>query len=45
MTALEDNLERLGLGQYLDAFVGEGFDTWDTLLDIQEADLSVHAYI
>jgi hypothetical protein len=29
----------LGLAQYLDAFVDQGFDTWDTILDIQESDL------
>lgn len=39
MTDLEAHLERLGLEQYLDAFIGEGFDTWETLLDIQESDL------
>jgi hypothetical protein len=39
MTELGSHLERLGLEQYLDAFVGEGFDSWDILLDIQETDL------
>lgn len=39
MTELESHLERLGLEQYLDAFVAEGFDTWEILLDIQETDL------
>jgi hypothetical protein len=39
MTELGPQLERLGLEQYLDAFIGEGFDTWETLLDIQESDL------
>ena len=39
MTELGTYLERLGLEQYLDAFLGEGFDTLDTLLDIQESDL------
>jgi SAM domain (Sterile alpha motif) len=39
MTELESHLERLGLEQYLDAFIGEGFDTWETVLDIQESDL------
>ncbi|KAG5926240.1 hypothetical protein E4U42_003501 [Claviceps africana] len=29
----------LGLSQYLDAFVDQGFDAWDTILDIQESDL------
>jgi len=41
MTDLGPHLERLGLEQYLDAFLGEGFDTWETLLDIQESDLYV----
>ena len=39
MTDLGPILERLGLSQYLTAFIGEGFDTWETLLDIQENDL------
>lgn len=29
----------LGISQYLDAFVEQGFDTWDTILDITESDL------
>ncbi|EXJ79276.1 hypothetical protein A1O3_08778 [Capronia epimyces CBS 606.96] len=41
MTDLAPHLERLGLEQYLDAFVGEGFDTWETLTDIQESDFDV----
>ena len=39
MTALAPVLARLGLSQYLDRFVAEGFDTWETLLDITESDL------
>ncbi|KAL8674672.1 MAG: hypothetical protein Q9168_000904 [Polycauliona sp. 1 TL-2023] len=31
--------DRLGLGQYLDRFVDEGFETWETVLDITESDL------
>ncbi|KAJ9606397.1 hypothetical protein H2200_009358 [Cladophialophora chaetospira] len=38
MSDLAVNLERLGLEQYLDLFISEGFDTWDTLTDIQETD-------
>ncbi|KIW71973.1 hypothetical protein PV04_00198 [Phialophora macrospora] len=38
MSDLAAHLERLGLEQYLDLFIGEGFDTWDTLTDIQESD-------
>ncbi|KAH0499372.1 hypothetical protein TgHK011_006573 [Trichoderma gracile] len=36
---LEDIFKELGISQYLDAFVDHGFDTWDTILDIQESDL------
>ncbi len=25
--------------QYLDVFLDQGFDSWDTILDIQESDL------
>ncbi|OCK78831.1 hypothetical protein K432DRAFT_406138 [Lepidopterella palustris CBS 459.81] len=40
MTDLEERLERLGLSQYLEVLVAEGFDTWDTILDITESDLN-----
>jgi len=36
---LETTFRELGLAQYLDSFVDQGFDTWDTILDIQESDL------
>jgi hypothetical protein len=39
MTDLAIRLDRLGLSQYFDALVAEGFDTWDTVLDITESDL------
>ena len=39
MTDLEDILDRLGLGSYVERFVEEGFDTWETVLDITESDL------
>lgn len=29
----------LGIEQYLDAFVDQGFDTWETIQDITESDL------
>ncbi|KAK4238664.1 hypothetical protein C8A03DRAFT_14896 [Achaetomium macrosporum] len=29
----------LGITQYLDAFLEQGFDTWETILDITESDL------
>jgi hypothetical protein len=41
MTELGPILARLGIDQYLDAFIGEGFDTWETVLDITESDLYV----
>jgi SAM domain (Sterile alpha motif) len=39
MTELRQRLDGLGLSQYADAFIAEGFDSWETLLDIQESDL------
>lgn len=36
---LESTFGELGLTQYLDAFVEQGFDAWDIILDIQESDL------
>jgi hypothetical protein len=39
MNDLKEKLGSLGLDQYLDDFVGEGFDTWETLVDITESDL------
>lgn len=39
MTDLGPILSRLGLDQYHDVLVQEGFDTWDVVLDIQESDL------
>jgi hypothetical protein len=41
MTNLGSVLDRLGLDQYQDALIDEGFDTWETVLDIQETDLCV----
>lgn len=41
MSDLEAMLERLGLGQYAESFIAEGFDTWDTVIDITESDLYV----
>jgi hypothetical protein len=41
MAGLSDKLDELGLSAYHDAFVREGFDTWDTVLDITESDLYV----
>lgn len=39
MTELSAIFSRLGLEQYLDSFVTEGFETWKTVLDITESDL------
>ena len=36
---LEVIFGELGISQYLDAFIDQGFDSWDTILDIQETDL------
>ncbi|KAK5990401.1 High mobility group protein 20A [Cladobotryum mycophilum] len=36
---LEAIFRDLGIAQYLDAFVEQGFDSWQTILDIQESDL------
>jgi hypothetical protein len=39
MSDLKQRLARLGLSEYLEAFIAEGFDTWETVLDITESDL------
>ncbi|KAI9865941.1 MAG: hypothetical protein M1813_001908 [Trichoglossum hirsutum] len=39
MIDLGDTLVRLGLSQYFERFIQEGFDTWETVLDITETDL------
>jgi len=39
MTDLSEKLEGLGLSQYLEPLVAEGFDTWEIVLDITESDL------
>ncbi len=39
MAELAEELERLGLWGYLDVLIAEGFDTWETVLDITESDL------
>jgi hypothetical protein len=38
---LESIFAELGLSQYLGAFIEQGFDEWDIILDIQESDLYV----
>lgn len=39
MSELAERLERLGLAEYADRLALEGFDTWETVLDITESDL------
>lgn len=39
MTELGAIFSRLGLEQYLNVFLTEGFETWGTVLDITESDL------
>ncbi|OBT48623.1 hypothetical protein VE00_00781 [Pseudogymnoascus sp. WSF 3629] len=41
MTELAAIFDELGLTQYLDSFLDQGFDTWDTILDITEPDFDV----
>jgi hypothetical protein len=38
MTGLGDIFAELGISQYLQDFLDQGFDTWDTILDITESD-------
>ena len=38
MTELGDIFAELGISQYLDDFLEQGFDTWETILDITESD-------
>jgi hypothetical protein len=39
---LEAIFGELGITQYLDIFLDQGFDTWETILDITESDLLVN---
>ena len=39
MSDLSERLVGLGLSQYCEILTNEGFDTWETLLDITESDL------
>ncbi|CAJ2501082.1 Uu.00g039350.m01.CDS01 [Anthostomella pinea] len=39
MNSLEAIFGELGISQYLGTFVDQGFDSWDTILDITESDL------
>jgi hypothetical protein len=44
MKQLEAIFAELGITQYLDVFVDQGFDTWETILDITESDLLVGVF-
>ncbi|KAI1178713.1 hypothetical protein F4777DRAFT_575653 [Nemania sp. FL0916] len=39
MNFLETVFSELGIPQYLSVFIDQGFDSWDTILDITESDL------
>src|SRR5689334_2605646 len=39
-TELKAKLDQLGLSQYFETLVSEGFDSWNTVLDVQESDLN-----
>jgi len=39
MSSLESILEKLGLAEYLPGLLNEGFNKWETVLDITETDL------
>lgn len=41
MSQVREFVVGLGLGEYADAFISEGFDTLETLQDITESDLYV----
>jgi len=36
---LETIFGELGIVQYLNVFIDQGFDSWETILDITESDL------
>jgi len=39
MQPLEETFRELGISQYLGVFLDQGFDMWETILDITESDL------
>lgn len=39
MTDFRPIFARLGLQPYIDTFATEGFETWETILDVTESDL------
>ncbi|KAH8596604.1 hypothetical protein B0O99DRAFT_102874 [Bisporella sp. PMI_857] len=41
MAELRVILQNLGLQEYFDCFIQNGFDSWDSFIDISEADLTV----
>ena len=44
MTELAEMFDDIGLTQYLHSFLEQGFDTWETILDITEPDLYIFAH-
>lgn len=44
MPEVREVLEGLGLSEYTDAVIGEGFDTFEVLKEITETDLLVIFY-
>ena len=39
MTDFRPIFSQLGLQQYIETFANEGFETWETILEITESDL------
>jgi hypothetical protein len=39
MQDLSGRFARHGLSQYLEAFIAEGFDTWEIVVEVTESDL------
>ena len=37
---MAEMLSRLGMSEYTSGFCAEGFDTWEAIMDIAEADLA-----
>lgn len=40
---MADILSRLGMSEYTNVFCAEGFDTWESIMDIADADLAFMA--
>ena len=44
MIELTEIFDDIGLIQYLQSFIDQGFDTWEVVLDITEPDLYVFSH-